>query len=61
DGYGRSDSRVQLRDFFEVDRYWVAHAAISALAAEGKLTPADVARAIELWKLDPSKPDPTTV
>ncbi len=61
DGYGRSDTREALRGFFEVDRYWIAHAAISALAAEGKMNPQDVARAIKQWKLDPEKPNPTTV
>lgn len=61
DGYGRSDSREALRGFFEVDRYWIAHAAIAALAEEGKMNPEDVARAIKQWKLDPEKPNPTTV
>ncbi|GAA0724792.1 pyruvate dehydrogenase (acetyl-transferring), homodimeric type [Dokdonella soli] len=61
DGFGRSDTRAHLRGFFEVDRYWIAHAAIAALAAEGKMNPEDVARAIKQWKLDPEKPDPTTV
>ena len=61
DGFGRSDTRANLRSFFEVDRYWVAHAAIAALADEGQMKPDDVARAIKLWKLDPDKPNPTTV
>ena len=61
DGYGRSDTREHLRDFFEVDRRWVAHAAIAALAADGVMKPEDVARAIEVWGLDPEKPNPTTV
>jgi pyruvate dehydrogenase E1 component len=61
DGYGRSDSRAHLRGFFEVDRYWIAHAAIAALAAEGRMNPEDVARAIKQWKLDPDKPNPATV
>ncbi|MFZ1391396.1 MAG: pyruvate dehydrogenase (acetyl-transferring), homodimeric type, partial [Dokdonella sp.] len=61
DGYGRSDSREALRGFFEVDRYWIAHAAIAALAAEGKMNPQDVARALKQWKIDPEKPNPTTV
>ena len=39
DGFGRSDTRANLRAFFEVDRYWIAHAAIAALAAEGKMNP----------------------
>jgi pyruvate dehydrogenase E1 component len=61
DGYGRSDTRSNLRRFFEVDRYWIAHAAIAALAAEGKKTAADVARAIKEFGLDPEKPNPATV
>jgi pyruvate dehydrogenase E1 component len=58
DGFGRSDSRENLRRFFEVDRYYIAQAAISALAAEGKMTAKDVARAIKTWKLDVDKPNP---
>jgi pyruvate dehydrogenase E1 component len=61
DGFGRSDTRANLRSFFEVDRYHIAHAAIAALAAEGKLHPADVARAIEVWKIDVDRPNPLTV
>ncbi len=61
DGYGRSDSRDALRGFFEIDRYWIAHAAIAALAAEGKMNPQDVARAIKQWKLDADKPNPLAV
>ncbi len=61
DGFGRSDTREHLRGFFEVDRYWVAHATVAALAAEGSLKPADVAKAITLWNLDPDKPNPVTV
>ena len=36
DGFGRSDTRANLRRFFEVDRYYIAHAAIAALAKEGR-------------------------
>ena len=61
DGFGRSDTRANLRGFFEVDRYWIAHAAIAALAADGEMNPEDVARAIKLWKLDPEKPNPLSV
>jgi pyruvate dehydrogenase E1 component len=61
DGYGRSDSRENLRRFFEVDRYYIAHAAIAALAAEGKMSAKDVARAIKTWKIDAEKPNPLTV
>ncbi len=61
DGFGRSDTRANLRDFFEVDRHWIAHAALAALAAEDMMNPEDVARAIKQWKLDPEKPNPLTV
>lgn len=61
DGYGRSDTRAHLRDFFEVDRYWIAHAALAALAKDGKVNAKDVARAIKEYKLDPEKPNPLTM
>jgi pyruvate dehydrogenase E1 component len=61
DGFGRSDSRDNLRRFFEVDRYYIAQAAIHALAAEGKMSAKDVARAIKTWKIDADKPNPLTV
>ncbi|MGA9342719.1 MAG: pyruvate dehydrogenase (acetyl-transferring), homodimeric type [Rhodanobacteraceae bacterium] len=61
DGYGRSDTRANLRMFFEVDRFYIAHAAVSALAADGVLGTADVERAISIWKLDAEKPNPVTV
>ena len=46
DGFGRSDTRATLRRFFEVDRQHVAAAALSALAADGAIDPADAAAAI---------------
>jgi pyruvate dehydrogenase E1 component len=52
DGFGRSDYRVKLRSFFEVDRYHVAVAALKALADEGNIEPAVVARAIERYEID---------
>jgi pyruvate dehydrogenase E1 component len=61
DGYGRSDTRAHLREFFEVDRYWIAHAALAALAKDGLVNAKDVARAIKEYKLDPEKPNPLTV
>ena len=61
DGFGRSDTRANLRRFFEVDRFHIAHAAIAALAAEGKMTGKDVARAIKQYKLDTDKPNPLTI
>ena len=58
DGYGRSDTRANLRRHFEVDRFHVAQAAIAALAADGKMTAKDVSRAIKLYKIDTDKPYP---
>ncbi|MGN6091125.1 MAG: transketolase-like TK C-terminal-containing protein, partial [Luteibacter jiangsuensis] len=61
DGYGRSDTRANLRSHFEVDRYWIAHAALAALAKDGKVNAKDVSRAIKEYKLDMNKPNPMTV
>ncbi|WP_407524913.1 pyruvate dehydrogenase (acetyl-transferring), homodimeric type [Methylobacterium oryzisoli] len=61
DGFGRSDYRVRLRDFFEVDRRWVAVAALKSLAEEGQVPAAKVAEAIAKYGLDPQKPAPWTV
>ncbi len=61
DGFGRSDTRSNLRRFFEVDRYFIAHAAIAALAKEGKMTGKDVARAIEQYNINPEKPNPVDI
>ncbi len=58
DGYGRSDTRKQLRRFFEVDRYYVAVAALKALADEGTIPVSKVSEAIKKYKIDPNKPDP---
>jgi pyruvate dehydrogenase E1 component len=61
DGFGRSDFRSALRGFFEVDRRYVAVAALKALADEGKLKPARVKEAIERYAIDAEAPMPTTV
>ncbi len=58
DGFGRSDTRVNLRRFFEVDRHYVAVAALHALAEEGQIPAAKVAEAIERYGLDVNKPNP---
>jgi pyruvate dehydrogenase E1 component len=61
DGYGRSDSRAKLRHLFEVNRYFVAIAALKALADQGEAKPKVVADAIKKYGIDPEKPGPTTV
>jgi pyruvate dehydrogenase E1 component len=58
DGYGRSDTRKQLRRFFEVERHYVALAALKALADEGAIPLSKVSEAIKKYKIDPNKPDP---
>ncbi|MEP6463629.1 MAG: pyruvate dehydrogenase (acetyl-transferring), homodimeric type [Frankiaceae bacterium] len=58
DGYGRSDYRRTLRSFFEVDRHFVAVAALSELAAEGRVEAKTVADAISRYGIDPERPDP---
>ncbi|MBV1776932.1 pyruvate dehydrogenase (acetyl-transferring), homodimeric type [Burkholderiaceae bacterium DAT-1] len=61
DGFGRSDTREQLRSHFEVNRHYVVVAALKALADEGKLSRAKVAEAIAKYGIDVSKPAPWTV
>jgi pyruvate dehydrogenase E1 component len=61
DGFGRSDMRSQLRKFFEVNRYYVAVAALKALADEGTIESKVVNEAMRKYRIDPEKPDPTTV
>ena len=58
DGFGRSDTRERLRDFFEVDRRWVAVKALGALADAGSLPRKKVGEAIAQYGLDTDKPDP---
>lgn len=61
DGFGRSDTRANLRRHFEVDRYYIAHAAVAALAAEGRMNAKDVARAIKVFNIDAEKANPIGV
>jgi pyruvate dehydrogenase E1 component len=60
DGFGRSDSRAKLREFFEVNRYYITVAALKALAEDGVLSPSVVAQAVAKYNLDPNKPNPVT-
>jgi len=61
DGFGRSDMRSQLRKFFEVNRYYIALAALKALADDGEIPATQVAKAIAKYRIDPDKPNPVTV
>ena len=59
DGFGRSDYRAQLRQFFEVDRHHVALAALNALADEGdRATPS---QRRSKYGIDPERTEPVTV
>ncbi|MBI4005154.1 MAG: hypothetical protein HY356_00685 [Gammaproteobacteria bacterium] len=61
DGFGRSDTRKQLRKFFEVNQYYITVAALKALADEGSIPATKVCDAIRKYKIDPEKPNPVTV
>jgi pyruvate dehydrogenase E1 component len=61
DGYGRSDTRERLRTFFEVNRYYVAVAALYALAKAGDIPASKVTEAMKKYNIDPNKPNPMTV
>ncbi len=61
DGFGRSDTRDELRSFFEVDRYYIVLTAIKALAIKGDVEMKMVEEVMKKYKLDPDKPSPITV
>jgi pyruvate dehydrogenase E1 component len=61
DGFGRSDSRAKLREFFEVNRYFVTIAALKALADEGAIATSVVAEAIAKYGINPEKVNPVTL
>ena len=60
DGFGRSDTREKLREFFEVDRRYVTVAALYSLSLDGKIDSATVAKALQQYTIDPDKPNPAT-
>ncbi len=61
DGFGRSDTREQLRSFFETDRRHVVVAALQALADDGEIGTEKVAEAIAKYEIDVNRPEPWTV
>jgi len=61
DGFGRSDSRRALRRFFEVDRHYVAVAALKQLADEGEIDRERVKEAIDRYGIDAEAPMPSHV
>ncbi|MBV8373631.1 MAG: hypothetical protein JOY69_10245 [Candidatus Eremiobacteraeota bacterium] len=61
DGYGRSDYRRKLREFFEVNRYFVTLSALQELVADGLLPAETPGKAVKKYNIDPNKPNPVTV
>ncbi len=61
DGFGRSDTRENLRHFFEVDRYYITLCAIRSLIIDNKLDASVAKKAISKYKIDPNKPSPISV
>src|SRR5438093_67199 len=60
DGFGRSEGRVSLRDFFEVDAKFITLATLHELSADGKVDPKVVDKAIEDLGIVKTKPNPVT-
>ena len=58
DGFGRSESRTALRDFFEVDARYIVLGALMAMAREGEIKPATIKKAIKDLDIDPGKLNP---
>ncbi|MEX0286087.1 MAG: hypothetical protein AB3N23_15880, partial [Paracoccaceae bacterium] len=61
DGFGRSDSRVNLRRFFEVDANHIAAAAMVDLYQIGAVTKAQLQKALNAYDIDGTKPNPRLV
>ncbi|KZS22672.1 pyruvate dehydrogenase (acetyl-transferring), homodimeric type [Wohlfahrtiimonas chitiniclastica] len=61
DGFGRSDTRGKLREFFEVNRYYVTVAALKELADQGVIEPSVVVDAINKYGIDVHKKNPITL
>jgi pyruvate dehydrogenase E1 component len=60
DGFGRSENRASLREFFEVDHRYVVLATLNALARDGQIEIARVQQALEALHINPEKPNPAT-
>lgn len=58
EGFGRSDTREELRTFFEVNRHFIVLAALQALVTDGSLPASTMMSAIKKYGIDPEKPNP---
>ena len=61
DGFGRSDTRENLRDFFEINRYYIAITSINSLIKEGKLKKEILSEAIKKYNINPDKINPLKI
>ncbi|MEO1902543.1 MAG: alpha-ketoglutarate dehydrogenase [Alcanivorax sp.] len=61
DGFGRSDTRARLREFFEIDRNHIVIATLHALEEQGRIAKGTVADAMARYDIDPATPAPWTV
>ena len=61
DGFGRSDSREALRDFFEVDRYHIVIAALKALVERKEIEKSILIEALKKYKIVNDKPNPVSL
>lgn len=59
DGFGRSDTRAKLREFFEVNRYYIVIGALFALVKEGELPESTLTKALKDYDIEKEKPDPS--
>jgi len=60
DGFGRSDTRKALRDFFEVDAKMIAYTALKALFDAGEFKEDELMKAMKKLGIDPKRPDPVS-
>ena len=58
DGFGRSEARKELREFFEVESRYVALATLAELAQNGEIETKVVAQAMKDFGIDPKKKNP---
>jgi pyruvate dehydrogenase E1 component len=58
DGFGRSDTRKALRDFFEIDARYIVLLSVKTLIGEGKLDNSVFSQVIEKYNIDTNKPNP---
>lgn len=61
DGFGRSDTREELRRYFEVDRHYIVTAVLKALADDNRLPQDEIAEAMRRYNIEPDKPDPAAL